>query len=168
MQQLSVFDRYNGFCDAAPMDLSERLKAARSYAELTQVQLAERSGTSQQVISAIERGKAETSGVLPQLAAACGVSALWLATEEGPMLAKAQDEPAVIREALSDIQTTVVFLAQALAASIQPAASDMAVALRRLPAHQREKPYFRVLEAALRGEAPRPALDSSRRPKSRK
>lgn len=168
MQQLSVFDHHNALCTLARMELKDRMKAARRHAELTQVQLAERAETSQQVISAIERGKSESSAVLAPLADACGVSAIWLAKEEGPMVVKAKDESGVIREALADIQKSVVILTEALAASIQPAAADMAVALRRLPAHQREKPYFRMLEAALRGEKSRQATDPARTPKSRK
>lgn len=68
------------------MTLGERLKAARAHAGLTQLELSERSGASQQAISAIERGDADGSTQLVQIAVACGVRPEWLAMELGPML----------------------------------------------------------------------------------
>lgn len=69
------------------MTLAERLRHARKlHAGLTQKDLAERSGVSQQTISNIETGaQTESTDIVP-LARACGVSSDWLYDETGPML----------------------------------------------------------------------------------
>lgn len=66
------------------MRYGERLKAARTYAKLTQTELAERCGIAQPTISELEAtdgGSAYTT----RLARACGVSPDWLADEIGEM-----------------------------------------------------------------------------------
>lgn len=66
------------------MRYGERLKAARTHAELTQAELAERCGIAQPTISELEAtdgGSAYTT----RLARACGVSPDWLADEIGEM-----------------------------------------------------------------------------------
>lgn len=68
------------------MTLGERLKAARKHAELTQPQLADKSGVSQQTISNIETGLQDKSTDTVQLAVACGVRPEWLAMEDGEMV----------------------------------------------------------------------------------
>lgn len=68
------------------MTLGERLKIARAHAGITQLELSERSGASQQAISSIERGDADGSTQLVQIAVACSVRPEWLAMELGPML----------------------------------------------------------------------------------
>jgi SOS-response transcriptional repressor LexA len=68
------------------MKLSDRLKQARAHAKLSQKQLAEQSGMTQQMISKLERGEAyETSGLI-KLAQAMGVRPEWLDSEQGEML----------------------------------------------------------------------------------
>lgn len=68
------------------MNIGERLRTARKHAGLTQIELAEKSHVPQQTISKIERGDAETSGFIVQLAVACGVRPEWLAMESGEMV----------------------------------------------------------------------------------
>ena len=68
------------------MKLSDRIKAARKHAGLTQSQLAERVGIAQTAISQLESGKTLRSSYLPQIAEACGVSVIWLASNIGPMI----------------------------------------------------------------------------------
>ncbi|PIK77137.1 helix-turn-helix transcriptional regulator [Pseudomonas sp. 382] len=68
------------------MNLSLRIKAARSHANLTQSQLAEKVGIAQTAISQLESGKTQRSTYLFQIAEACGVSATWLVTGMGGML----------------------------------------------------------------------------------
>lgn len=63
-----------------------RLRAQRVSAKLSQQELADKCGVGQGTISKIERGDQEESVHTPKLAAALGVSALWLATGEGPRL----------------------------------------------------------------------------------
>lgn len=66
--------------------VGSRLKKARKYAGLTQVELAKKSGSKQGVISDLESGRNESSTKLVEMAEAMGVSAKWLATGEGNML----------------------------------------------------------------------------------
>lgn len=68
------------------MEFKERLKAARQHAELNQTELAERAGLTQASISDLERGKSKATVFAVQLAAACNVSARWLAEGAGEML----------------------------------------------------------------------------------
>lgn len=65
--------------------LGPRLLAARKFAGLTQSQLAEKSGLSQQMISKLESGRSnETAGIVA-LALACGVRPEWLFNGNGSM-----------------------------------------------------------------------------------
>ncbi|WP_349569442.1 XRE family transcriptional regulator [Azotobacter salinestris] len=68
------------------MDLKDRIKAARRHSRLTQGELAERVGVTQTSISDLERGKSQTTSFIAQIAVACGVDALWLASGQGEML----------------------------------------------------------------------------------
>ncbi|MFP5300091.1 helix-turn-helix transcriptional regulator [Cobetia sp. SIMBA_158] len=72
--------------DNYPMEFKDRLKAARKYAKLTQVQLAERVGIDQTSVSDLERGKSRKTGYAAEIAHVLGVSARWLTTGEGEML----------------------------------------------------------------------------------
>nr|WP_280140202.1 XRE family transcriptional regulator [Azotobacter beijerinckii] len=67
------------------MNFGQRLRAARKFAGLTQVQLAAAVGMDQTTISDLERGKSGSSSFCASIAAACGVSALWLETGDGGM-----------------------------------------------------------------------------------
>lgn len=69
------------------MEFKDRLKAARKYAKLTQARLAEIVGIDQTSISDLERGKSQSSSYVAQIAKACRVSAIWLASGEGEMAA---------------------------------------------------------------------------------
>lgn len=66
--------------------LALRIKAARKYAALTQKQLADAAQVEQPLISQLETGKTLKTAFLAQIAKACRVSALWLATGEGVMV----------------------------------------------------------------------------------
>lgn len=84
---LTVYDRGYSF---ATMKYGERLRFARqTHAKLTQEQLAEEIGNvcTQENISKLERGDATGSEFTAQFAEACGVRAIWLAEEKGPMVA---------------------------------------------------------------------------------
>lgn len=67
------------------MNLSERIKAARKQAGLTQSGLAEKVGIAQTAISQLESGKTLRSTYLVQIARACRVNSVWLASGEGEM-----------------------------------------------------------------------------------
>ncbi len=60
------------------MNISDRVKLKRDELGLTQTQLAEKAGTSQQAIEQLERGKTKRPRYLPELSVALGVSAEWL------------------------------------------------------------------------------------------
>jgi phage repressor protein C with HTH and peptisase S24 domain len=68
------------------MEFKDRIKAARKYAGLNQTELAERSGMTQTSISDLERGKSQSTSFVAQIAKACRVSAMWLATGERTMI----------------------------------------------------------------------------------
>ncbi|MBH3417583.1 helix-turn-helix transcriptional regulator [Pseudomonas asiatica] len=68
------------------MKLSERIRAARQHAGLTQRELAEKIGIAQTAISQLESGKTQRSTYLLAIASACNVSSFWLAEGTGPML----------------------------------------------------------------------------------
>lgn len=68
------------------MNLSERIKAARQHAGLTQRELAEKVGIAQTAISQLESGKTLRSSYLYEISKACGVAAMWMATGTGGML----------------------------------------------------------------------------------
>lgn len=67
------------------MNLSERIKLARKSAGLTQSGLAESVGIAQTAISQLESGKTLRSSYLVQIARACGVNSVWLASGDGEM-----------------------------------------------------------------------------------
>lgn len=75
--------------------LAERLKEARKHAKLTQAKLASVSGVEQPLISQLETGKNLQSAHLPKIAHACGVSAIWLSDNIGPMVMASKEEPNV-------------------------------------------------------------------------
>lgn len=75
------------------MELKDRLKAARRHAGLTQAELAQRVGITQVSISDLERGKSQATSFIAQIAAACGVSPLWLADGVGAMVDQSNVEP---------------------------------------------------------------------------
>ena len=68
------------------MNYSERLKAARRHAGLTQAELASRLGINQTSISDLERGKSLSSSHTADIAYQCGVDPLWLQSGKGAML----------------------------------------------------------------------------------
>ena len=74
-----------------PNTLSTRLRQARRFANLTQIQLTERinasfdAGVTQPAIQRIESGKVKSTRYIAQIASVCGVNALWLATGQGKM-----------------------------------------------------------------------------------
>lgn len=98
------------------MSLGRRLKKAREYAgrvmgskrKLSQKQLAERSGVSQQMISKLELGVSkETSGIVA-LAIYCGVRPEWLSHGTGPMVGESEPAREVllsIVRMIQDVQT---------------------------------------------------------------
>lgn len=77
------------------MKLSERIKAARTHAGLTQRELADKVGIAQTAISQLESGKTLRSTHLFTIAEECGVSASWLVTGMGGMLLDPRVQAAV-------------------------------------------------------------------------
>lgn len=67
------------------MSIGSRIREARRAAKLTQKELAQKVGMTQGALSALETGDSQSSTLLPSMAAALGVSALWLETGKGPM-----------------------------------------------------------------------------------
>ncbi|BFT63244.1 S24 family peptidase [Pseudomonas moorei] len=75
------------------MEYKERVKAARKHAKLTQGQLGQLVGIDQASVSDLERGRSQRSSYNATIAKACGVSALWLESGEGEMLAGKESTP---------------------------------------------------------------------------
>lgn len=90
------------------MKYGERLKAARKFANMTQIELADKigGGITQAGISYLENGDATGSEFTVQFAIACCVSPIWLALEQGDMTDSTDD----LLNALSDQQIRSVVL----------------------------------------------------------
>ena len=80
------------------MNLSERIRAARQKAGLTQRELADKVGIAQTAISQLESGKTQRSTYLYQIAEACGVSTTWLVIGSGSMELSAERRAAVEKD----------------------------------------------------------------------
>jgi transcriptional regulator with XRE-family HTH domain len=65
------------------MSIGQRIKETRLEIPLTQVELAQKVGIKQPSLSELEKGDSASSKYLPAIAAALGVSALWLQTGKG-------------------------------------------------------------------------------------
>ncbi len=65
------------------LEKGKRIRSARKSAGLTQPELAEKCGVSQQLISKLERGLIDGSFIEPHIALHTGVSAYWLSAGEG-------------------------------------------------------------------------------------
>lgn len=98
-----------------PTDFGKRVKDARRHAKLNQRQLAAAVGVSQSNISQIESSAYESAFTV-QIAIACEVDAVWLATGEGDMTPTAKASSAVIRSmpaprgiegALAEVQAAI-------------------------------------------------------------
>lgn len=66
-------------------NFSDRIRAARKYANLTQKQLADHVGISQTAIHKLERGSSVSSRCTITIALTCGVDPIWLDTGRGEM-----------------------------------------------------------------------------------
>lgn len=93
------------------MSMGDRLKQARKTRKLSQMRLAKMTGVSQSTISDIERGRNAGSTESAKLAAALGVSALWLSTGRGP-----RHEDAPIRPVMPQKQINTSLLIQCMRA----------------------------------------------------
>jgi SOS-response transcriptional repressor LexA len=77
------------------MEYKDRIKAARQHAGFTQAKLAWIVGIDQASISDLERGRSQRSSYNASIADACGVSAIWIESGEGPMVLGDSDQPNV-------------------------------------------------------------------------
>lgn len=80
--------------------LAQRMKLARSHANLTQKALAAKAKVEQPAVSQLETGKSLKSAHLPRIAQICGVNPIWLATGEGEMLGEGRGFDANVEPAL--------------------------------------------------------------------
>lgn len=77
---------YKLTCRLLNMDMADRLKQRRKQIGLTQVQLAEKAGVTQQLVQQLEARKVLTTGKLLALSVALKVRPQWLESGEAPML----------------------------------------------------------------------------------
>lgn len=101
-------------------EFGKRLAKARKHAQLTQDQLAARTGMAQSTLAAAE-SKGAGSRKVAQIAAACTVNAHWLATGEGEMLDGIVNVAAMPRaqyrvEHVTSLESTISQLGELLAA----------------------------------------------------
>jgi transcriptional regulator with XRE-family HTH domain len=87
----------------------DRLKEARTEAQLTQKALGDRVGVPQSTIAALETGEHKTARNVAQLAAVLGVEALWLESGQGPKRREGTGTPGM------SVPPHVLALAQKLA-----------------------------------------------------
>jgi SOS-response transcriptional repressor LexA len=100
--------------------LAERIKSAQTHAKLTQKALALKAGVEQPVISQLETGKNLQSAHLPKIAHACGVSAIWLSENMGPMTGAANSD-SNIAEARQPVESyPVISWVAAGAGAVEP------------------------------------------------
>lgn len=71
------------------MNIGDRVRIARKEKQLTQGQLAAKVGIRQPTLSDLENGESTSTTYLATIAAALGVSALWLETGKGPKVPEA-------------------------------------------------------------------------------
>jgi len=107
---VSEVNRYSGRAvgNNIGMSIGNRLKQARKAAKLTQMELAARSTLKQSTISDLEVGKSQGTTYLASLAAALGVSALWLETGKGSMQPSAVQAPPPIEDTEEDENPFVI------------------------------------------------------------
>lgn len=96
--------------------VGKRLKKARKYAGMTQVELADAVDTKQGAISDLENGRNSTSTRLVQMALVLGVNAEWLSTGVGEMVTMSDDAATP-----APFMITVLSYAEALDWSIKKA-----------------------------------------------
>ena len=86
------------------MNFNDRLKKAREHSGMSQHVLAKKSGVKQVTISKIERGDSKSSTHTVELALACGVRPVWLATGEGEMLLGPESPEVKLKQAIDVLQ----------------------------------------------------------------
>lgn len=91
------------------MEYSDRIRAARKHARLTQSELAKAVGITQVSVSDLERGKSVSSSYNASIAEACGVSAIWLEREEGEMTASKPDSGSNVQPAFRPSKKAVTY-----------------------------------------------------------
>jgi len=79
--------------------LGSRLKFSRKQRAMTQKELSEKSGVSQQLISRIESEKIDNTTEIFSLSEALGVSARWLSKGEGEMTEASKSSDSLTHEA---------------------------------------------------------------------
>lgn len=127
----------------------KRLKQARTEAGLTQKALAVKAGIKQATVSELENDKYHGSAFAPQLAAALGVSALWLANEKGlKHIPGANDAPISAQKV-----GVIVKSAEAIEHTITEKKPSGYGNIERIPQGHREIPVISYVQAGMMTEA---------------
>jgi transcriptional regulator with XRE-family HTH domain len=136
---------YNLNCSLVTMSLGERLRKARLTAQLTQKQLAEKAGITQQMVSRLETGKAQGTTDIVSLAIACEANPEWLATGKGDMV-EASDSRALMEDIESlpdDDRAAIKHMIKALMSQTTRKAGD----LRKAPKTSDSKTLMEDIES---------------------
>lgn len=79
----TVLEKANILVLNSCMKLGQRIAIARKHAKLSQEELALRVGCTQGLISKLERGDQDETGLIVKIAKETGVNPIWLDSEEG-------------------------------------------------------------------------------------
>lgn len=104
----TTLQQYGSTSNNRRMEYKDRIKAARKHAKLTQAELGRLVGIDQASISDLERGRSGRSSYTASIAQVCGVSAIWLESGAGEMLAQnpsSSSEPSNVAPAMQPKQS---------------------------------------------------------------
>jgi len=131
------------------MEKKARYQAARKHGKLTQVQLADKIGMSQQMVSKLERGETEESTFDVKIALACGIRAEWLDSEEGDMVGPPSASARPANQKLkADLEATNNALAAFASAAVQTTpklAAAFLAELNTMPDDYKNRGIYAVL-----------------------
>jgi SOS-response transcriptional repressor LexA len=127
----------------------QRLRQARTEKGLKQKELAAKAGIKQATISELENDKYQGSAFAPQLAAALGVNALWLANEKGPKHIAAGGDPAITTQNAALIAGLGANDAPSITEKKPPAYGN----IERVAMGHREIPVISYVQAGMMTEA---------------
>lgn len=128
----------------------KRLKQARTEAGLTQKALAAKAGIKQATVSELENDKYHGSAFAAQLAAALGVSALWLASEKGVKHMAGNHDVSINAPKLGEIVKSTPVKEHTIAENKPPAYGNVE---RVVPQGHREIPVISYVQAGMMAEA---------------
>lgn len=143
--------------------MGDRIRTEREAARLSREVVAAKAGIKPSTLSDIELGYSKTTRALPGIAAALGLSALWLETGRGEKMAT---HSAADNSDIAEVRIALVLMAQHLAASTPNEAERLAEKLSALPNGLADRPFVKALIDTIRAEAAQRALLAAPNPQA--